>query len=158
MSDSSPTPNVRHIERKNPKRYDYDARAQGDISVTDILDAQRLRYPEVKLHTATPYDAKLLTALLPIIKSDKNPRTLEFINLTDWRKREKDHRILRGAILRDDQQNILLYVYGVRVNDRLAAASYTVLCETFAITPEETQTLKKMAQQGYDYSIILHLA
>ncbi|MGH7218666.1 MAG: hypothetical protein ACREGE_04465 [Candidatus Microsaccharimonas sp.] len=157
MSEPSSAPAIRRIEQKNPMRYDYDARAQGDISGTDILDAQRLRYPEVKLHTATPYDATLLTALLPIIKSEKNPQTLEFINLTDWHKRANDHRILRGAILRDEQQDILLYVYGVRVNDKLAAASYGVLCEMFNITPQETQALKEMTRPSYDYSLILHL-
>lgn len=157
MSEPS-KPNIRRIEQKNPTRYNFDAHVQDDIDDSDIPHAQLLRYSEVRLRTATPYDAKLLAALLPVIKSERSPQTLEFINLTDWHKREKEKRILRGAILRGVNHEVLLYVYGVRVGDKLAAASYDVFCKMFDITPDETEALHEMTQEGYDYSLVLHLS
>jgi len=100
----------------------------------------------------------MLAALLPVIVDVGEPKTLEFINLNRWHRDGGEVRTLRGVILRDESDEVLLYAYGIGIDDYLSQECYKVLCNVFEITKEETELLKTTVWSSLDYSVILHLS
>jgi hypothetical protein len=116
----------------------------------------------MRTNEGTPYMAKVLEAMLPVIaagKKPRKPRTLEFVNLHGWRSQDTvDNGTLSGVIVRNKTGDVLLHAHGIRINDFGSIECYQAFCTAFDITEEETRQLKEKAEASLNYSVILHLS
>lgn len=140
-------------------RYNYNAAVKDEINADDIHYARMLLYPQIKTDVGSPYIAKVLDAMLPVLIAEKQPQTLEFVSLHSWHRSESSGaRILRGVIVRNETGDVLLYSYGIGLDDSMSTECYQAFCGAFNITEEESKQLSQEAWPKLDYSVILHLS
>jgi hypothetical protein len=147
-----------HFWSEEPSKYDYNP---NPIGMTDER-AQRLtellQYPTIKIDTASAYVGQVLDAFLPILISEKEPRTVEFINYSRWKNWDNENQRLRGVIIRGGHDDVLLYVYGVGLDDNLLGSEVReVIFKHFGITPREQQQLLATAWGKLDYSVVFEV-
>ena len=118
--------------------------------------AEKLTRPQIKLDQASDYSADVIASILPLIITRRHPKTLEFIDYRRWVGEDGDIRRLRGIILRNKHDDVLLYAYGFGLDD-----GHTNLVprmfEMLDISKDDLERVKRSVWPKIDYSVVITL-
>ncbi len=140
---------------ESPDRYSYGAK--GSITDENRKRLTELQAAEVKINASTDRTARIISGVLPNIIKLRRPRTLEFISNSYWRNKRDEIALLQGVILRDANETVLLFDFGVGLADTSSELHRSRIFDLFGIPVQERRRIQNIPLRNQPYSVVVSL-
>lgn len=143
---------------EEPSKYDYieDPRNDSDRYFEELRE-KLFETPEVKIDGAGyGHGADMVKRVVPGIIANRKPRTLEFVSANMLKEPTGGYRGLHALVVRDKDNNVLLYAYGITLSSTSEEIREFVF-EQFCIPLADRRRIEACAWSRLEYSVMIQL-
>lgn len=141
-----------------PDHYaDYTAPLSDEESARQLKISNDLAIAEISFSGISDYTATQVRALMPSLVTKHKVKSIEFIHYRKWMRSDNEFGTLNGVILRGKHDTVVLFVYGVSLSGSEPGYLADYVFETFEVSAEDREEIKRKAWPYIDYSVFIEL-